>query len=744
MATASPCADCARLLKQREAVGKQVAALSKENEALARQVEELTRELEEARADRSSQKRRASNQCAEGPPLAASGDVLEEEGEEGCSDVPHPLSHITPEMIMQAASSFPFDLSAGRTPLMNADKKEAQDEAGAATLAPPSLPSASTMESVADWIPDLFTDGDDCYPEQIVADFQPAASTTSKPLAACLVATPDCDNIVIAVSTLDKSISLFGVPSVSEAQRASHLPTRLPRLLASSGSLLPSPALSLSFLGEVATDKACSGGSSSILAAGHMDGSVSLWEIATHSSSSVYESAQSLQVSLRPALTVETDGESSRVTTAGHSKFVTRIIALSHPSTSSDGKASRLLFATSSTDGTLAVWQASKQDDCFFLRRLQFLSFPGGAITAMTWAAGFVEASLLSTRPSPAHGSATTSAVGTLVVAVASSPYLFYLSLVSSSMNGESLPQVVLLLQRIPISADGMKVSLKEGTRKTDDGGDELAAPTVHYSPPLDLSPPTVVPLHHPTDATSMPAFAADSAVVGLSPSLAGALAGSVVDVIPVGFSIVDLQAAPVMSAASGAHSRQPVWLLAAATSTGLVSVYRFGSSELLRSLAGHMKSVTPTFSSVGGLSSASSVGGAASLSAPSSSTKISWFPPPSVGRPQFILATTDAGDTVVALGLASFRPIKTIARGSDASGPRTTLRVMETMVLSSSPPYSSSPSAISGGSNGPRLLLLTLDNSGHVCLRLDSMSVDSRTKANDSGKRAPLPSRPP
>lgn len=302
-----------------------------------------------------------------------------------------------------------------------------------------------------------------------------------------------------------------------------------------------------------------------------------------------------------------------------------------------------------------------------------------------------------------------------------------------------TLPSIIPIL---PAPVEG-SVGAASAAAAGAEGGAGTAAVLVPQHPPAVTSASSV---HLAPAAVRAEADASGSATSASPASSASAVSMALPDVLPVGWDVMDMDAADVIAegpatglkaeaeaASRGYKSR--LTLLALATSTGLVLVLPWGSNRALRTLAGHTRHISPTFSGGGGPAS-SGGGGTSDLAA---SLRVQWYPRaatfPSRSRdaahvqPQYLLASSDAGDGVAVLALASQRPVATIGgAGSDdapasagssggsgaastgttgsaaaaASQHRTTLRQLH--VLSE---------AGTGES-----LLLTLDNSGNVLLR--------------------------
>jgi hypothetical protein len=229
----------------------------------------------------------------------------------------------------------------------------------------------------------------------------------------------------------------------------------------------------------------------------------------------------------------------------------------------------------------------------------------------------------------------------------------------------------------------------------------------------------TPVPEHHP-----------DASAIHLPVS--GAL-----DVVPVGFSVVDMAATEQGGASgggsggsgsgSGGSGRLHVpraSLLAAATSNGLILLCAWGSNRVLRRFAGHLTSITPTFT-------------AASASLAAAALRVLWLPQLLPARAAsggdaaaaapalYLLASTDAGSSVAVFSLASGRVVDTLGDDDGGGGgggvggaaaprssPRTCLRSLCVAAFASAP----SAAALPPSAQGP--LLLTLDNSSNVVLR--------------------------
>jgi hypothetical protein len=393
---------------------------------------------------------------------------------------------------------------------------------------------------------------------------------------------------------------------------------------------------------------------------GHMDGAVVLWELRV-----LIASAPTTV----PVLRMRVVGEHP----SAHTKLVTR---LSCDPFQGDGS---LLFSAG-TDGSLVIWTAvftlDDSGNSARLCQLQRLAFPA-PVCALAWGPPAVATTL----------GGGESALRSVALSVEGAPYLYYVTLLAVSEAGVQA-LTALQLNRVPLSEDGIgtdllhsapaeSVQISASTRlplwRRDLARCSDADTGASIASPAGLcDEPTVVPVHHP-----------DAASVHLPIS-------GVMDVLPVGFSVVDMACAssrgPDAAAGSPWGTQQ---LLAAATSSGLVLVYGWGSNRVLRRFAGHLRFTSPTYS--GGSSAGISTG----------ALRVQWYP--SSAPPQYLLASTDAGNDVAVFGLASQRVLTLLPDASAGGGSRTTLRTMEVVPART----------VHEGD-----MLLTLDNSSNVTLR--------------------------
>ena len=497
-------------------------------------------------------------------------------------------------------------------------------------------PPATRPEPVCHPLPDLYSGGDGRLPRRIIARLPPVSK--SKTLAASMLSLRTPQQLLVLTATADRQLALWqaGGDSCLNASAQSPLDS----------TLTSSPILSISeaVLVEVAGDRCLLGSACAIFLAGHVDGLVTLWAVMRDSS-----------LSLRCLSTV----------TGVHSKFVTRALVSALTLT----LRGRVLGLTTSSDGSAAVWAMEVANDSPqlpTLRRLQTLSF-SGPLMAAAW------------RP-PQSAAGAASSPAAFVVSVEAAPYLYYFDFEagagSSSGDGggrSSTAQSSLLLRRVPLSEDGMEVSLDDDPAASSGVATASRLPLLHETTEEEAAPPrTGVPVHHP-----------DSTAVHLPRS--GEL-----DVVPVGYSIVDVVAS-VQGRPGGARC-----LLASATSSGLVILSTWGGNRVLRRFAGHLTSISPTY-----------VAPAASLVA--ASLRLAWLPQAAAtGPPLYLVASMDAGDAMAVFSLASSRAVGTLDAAGDVAGaaaPRGSRTTLRSLMTAHVPAY-----------GGP--LILTLDNGSNVTVR--------------------------
>lgn len=802
------CKSCARLRRAREAAASQLEALSLENEMLARQVAELT------------------------------------------------------EALVRAQSTSPAE---------GADREVSPVESAVASTSR-SQEAAAPKTS----LPDVWADGDGRFPSTVEASV--ALPRAPKALAAALVPAASANNRLIVIATADKRLGLYTARSASGAA-----PSSL-QLLASAAASSPIMTFSEAWPSR-------DGPATVLLAAGHMDGSVTLWAVSgsalVSSASSVgSDSSATAGIASVPAATTLRCVASAP---AAHSKFAVRVIAQRgafaaagrSPEPSRDWAAAGPLILSASTDGTAALWRPEIVDHAeggaasaaapgsaaaagsdvsaeprLTLRRLQLLALPG-PVTAAVWRPVASQSAASASADAGKGASAVMrgDAWPSFALAVSRSPYLWYCSVV----GGAAAPRA-LVLRRVPLSEDGPAVELPHhddgdfsddaaavavapsggagsaeaasagsdgaSSAGSSSGGDErpawsrlllasggAGAGASYGSAPLSRTPitlPSVIPIiavggaradtsagagagiagagarsgvagaavsvpqHPPAHTAAASIHLAPAAVnASWSPSATSPAthsAAALPDVLPVGWDVMDMDAADVHAQAyAQAHSHacataphttataehaaaatvagaagdapradgsRRLTLLALATSTGLVLVVPWGSNRALRTLAGHTRHISPTFAGGGGPASSASGAGAGGSGASelAASLRVQWYPrAPAVpassamhhhAQPQYLLASSDAGNGVAVLALASQRPVATIggaeetvaASASSAGAPqhRTTLRQMH--VLAGSSVCADAGSGDGHGDNDS--LLLTLDNSGNAVLR--------------------------
>ena len=543
--------------------------------------------------------------------------------------------------------------------------------------------------------PDVLCGGDGRLPRAVIARLALAAAggggsaaPPSKTLAATLFCLRAPQRALVISASADKRVALW------EAVRP-HAPDGAPRALATATA--PSPVLC--FSGAIAlggdgggaaaadvevcdcdADVECSSWPAvpcAAVVAGHVDGSVSLWAV-------LRATAPPGAAPPRQQLRLEC----VTVHAGAHSKFVTRALETGVSSLAGGGA----LVLTTSTDGTAAVWAVEVGGAASALprlRQMQLLAFPS-APTSAAWRPPRDTAS-----GGGDGGGASAPACAPLasfVIAVESASYLYYFDVV-----GEGGSPCSLLLRRVPLSEDGLEIRL------TDDASASTGVATASRLP-LQLAAGggggpggarLPGPEHHP-----------DASAIHLPVS--GAL-----DVVPVGFSVVDMAATEQGGGGGGGGGGDGgglhvprASLLASATTNGLILLSAWGSNRVLRRFAGHLTSITPTFT-------------AASASLAAAALRVLWLPrlraasggDAAAAPALYLLATTDAGSSVAVFSLASGRVVDTL--GDDGGGggvpaprssPRTCLRSLCVAAFSPAP------------SQGP--LLLTLDNSSNVVLR--------------------------
>lgn len=515
-------------------------------------------------------------------------------------------------------------------------------------LGPPTVKSATVVPTV-----DVWADGDSVAPTRVL--LRESLGAFGKQLAVVVVSpnagpTSGSDCYLIAASA-DKHIRAFaGFDAAGGSATEGFAGVSMLASVACA-----TPALSLAILPAIPSAEQLV-----YFVSGHMDGAVVLWELLVLPTSAP---------TAVPALRMRVVSEHP----SAHTKLVTR---LSCDPSQGDGS---LLFSAS-TDGSLVIWATVYTSDdggmSARLCQLQRLAF-SAPVCALAWGPPAIA--------TPSGGGE--SALRSVALSVEGAPYLYYVTLLVGSDAGVRT-LTALQLNRVPLSEDGVgtdllhsspaeSVQISASTRiplwRRDLARCSVAETHASIASPAGLSDgPTSVPVHHP-----------DAASVHLPIS-------RVMDVLPVGFSVVDMACAssrgPEAAAGTPWGTQQ---LLAAATSTGLVLVYGWGSNRVLRRFAGHLRFTSPTY--IGGSSAGISTG----------ALRVQWYP---VSAPaQYLLASTDAGNDVAVFGLASQRVLNLLPDAIAGGGSRTTLRTLEVLPAR----------AVHEGD-----MLLTLDNSSNVTLR--------------------------